>query len=135
MKFVDFINKRLGTKIDFDGVYGAQCVDLFRQYAKDVCNVPVRMEGVEGAKDLYLNYENMPIEKKYFARKNAHSVAQMGDVVVWNATATNSYGHVAIVVCNEPKGLLVLEQNGFTQAGTLLAERSRDNLLGFLEVR
>ena len=34
-----------GQKVDFDGVCGAQCVDLFRQYNKDVWGNP-RLEGL-----------------------------------------------------------------------------------------
>ena len=36
MKLDEFINKYINTKVDFDGAFGAQCVDLFRQYCKDV---------------------------------------------------------------------------------------------------
>ena len=34
MTLEEFVNKYIGRKVDFDGAYGAQCVDLFRQYNK-----------------------------------------------------------------------------------------------------
>lgn len=130
MKTHEFFNKYCGRKIDFDGAFGAQCVDLFRQYCKDVMNIPERMEGVEGAKDLWLNYDKMPIEKKYLKKEQA----DYGDVVVFDRTATNPYGHVAIFVgfTNSAKSeMLVFEQDGFEQGGAKFAKRGAENVLGY----
>lgn len=130
MKLDEFITKYLGKKVDFDGVYGAQCVDLFRQYCKEVLFTP-RTESVEGAKDLFLNYSKFETEKNYFDR--IYKGPLPGDVAIWNSTPSNPYGHVAIVVGNMAgRDLLVLEQNGFTQEGTVLKIRTVDNLLGYL---
>ena len=133
MKIDQFIINNFNKKIDYDGVYGAQCVDLFRAYCKDVLNIP-HTGSVDGAKDLWLNYSKMPEEVKYFERVSRGPLT--GDVAIWDATATNKYGHVAIVVGNMAgKDLLVLEQNGFTQEGTVLKIRTVDNLLGYLRAR
>ena len=131
----EFIDKYNGKKVDFDGVYGAQCVDLFRQYAKEVLRIkehtgPCATSG--GAKDLYLDYDKMPLEKKYFTRSKAKNW-KPGDILIWDSTNANPYGHVAIFLatigcCN----LLVFEQNGITQAGAQIKMRSRQNLLGYL---
>lgn len=130
MKIDQFIMTNIFRKVDFDGVYGAQCVDLFRQYCKDVLNIP-HTGSVEGAKDIFLNYEKMPLEMKYFERLTKEPVT--GDVVVWNASKSNKYGHVAIVVGNmHGRDLLVFEQNGFQQDGAKLVIRTIDNLLGYL---
>ncbi len=40
MTLDEFVKKYLGKKVDYDGQYGAQCVDLFRQYCKDVLGIP-----------------------------------------------------------------------------------------------
>lgn len=133
MKINQFITKYLGKKVDFDGAYGAQCVDLFRQYCAEVLEIP-HTGGVEGAKDLWLNYDKMPLEQKYFDRVYCEPLA--GDVVIWNSSLTNKYGHVAIVIGNMAgKDLLVLEQNGFTQNGTEIKIRTIDNLLGYLRAK
>lgn len=133
MNLEEFVNKYNGKKVDFDGAFGAQCVDLFRQYNKDVWGNP-HTGAVEGAKDLFLNYEKLPTEKKLLdiVPANTNRIFH-GDVAVWGASASNKYGHVAIVVgFLGNQSLLVFEQDGFKQDGAKLNVRSRDNLLGFL---
>ncbi len=137
MKLIDFVNINIRKPVDFDGRYGAQCVDLFRQYAADVCGVEEKMEGVVGAKDLFLNWDSMQREKKYFARITSSNGGIPGDAAVWNATAGNPFGHVAIVLSSNQTDLLVFEQDGLAKPGTSnygakLAWRSRKGLLGFL---
>lgn len=135
MKFVEFINKYLGKKVDFDGAYGAQCVDLFRQYCKDVLGIKEHTGAVEGAKDLYLNYEILSKEQKYFERILPYKL-KYGDVAIWNGTSSNKYGHVAVYICDVNKNnILVFEQNGFSQDGAKVKVRTRENLLGGLHFK
>ena len=138
MKLIEFIDKYIGKKVDFDHAYGAQCVDLFRQYAKEVLGIkehtgPCATTG--GAIDLFQDYEQMPVEKKYFTRsiqKNWKS----GDILIWDKTPTNKYGHVAILIAVfDNSKFLVFEQNGITQAGAEVKVRDRTNLLGYLRKR
>lgn len=68
MNLIAFVNTYCRKKVDFDGAYGAQCVDLFRQYCKDVLGLP-HTGAVEGAKDLWLKYDNLPLEKKRIVTK------------------------------------------------------------------
>ena len=123
-----------GQKVDFDGACGAQCVDLFRQYNKDVWGNP-RLEGLGengGAKDLWLKYDQMPLTKKYLC-KVTNPVC--GDVVVFGATPTNKFGHVAIFLAQKGNDILVFEQNGYTQDGAKYAWRSTQGMLGALRKR
>ena len=63
MTLNEFCTRYQGQKVDFDGVCGAQCVDLARQYMDKVYQIP-RTEGLGedgGAKDLYLKYDKMPL--------------------------------------------------------------------------
>lgn len=131
MTIAEFIRKYINTSVDFDGAFGAQCVDLFRQYCKDVWNLP-HTGSVEGAKDLVLNYKNLPKEKEYLVCLKPTAKIKCGDVVVWGATPTNKYGHVAILIAEIDDDFLVLEQNGFAQDGTKTVIRSRNNVIGFL---
>ena len=134
MNLNEFITKYIGKKVDFDGAYGAQCVDLFRQYCKDVLKIP-HTGSVDGAKDLMLQYDNLPLEKKYFNAIKTRNV-RYGDIAVYGATKTNKYGHVAIVVSAIDKyRTLVFEQNGYTQDGAKLVERSVDNIIGILRFK
>lgn len=131
MKIEEFINKHLNKIVDFDGAFGGQCVDVFRQYCKDVLEIP-HTGAVEGAKDLFLNYDNMPLEKEHFQKMFSKHYLY-GDVVVWGKSMTNKYGHVAIFIHQISNGeILVLEQDGFKQNGLKLKSRSTNNILGIL---
>lgn len=129
MSLEEFVKKYIGKKVDFDGAFGAQCVDLFRQYNKDVWGNP-HTGAVEGAKDLFLNYKKMPEEVKYLKIVRTPFV---GDVVVFDATSANQYGHVGIIVgAVGNDSLLVFEQDGFKQDGAKIGIRDKSNILGYL---
>lgn len=133
-KIIDFVNKYIKTKVDYDNAFGAQCVDLFRQYVKEVLEIPEHTGAVVGAKDLYEKYEDLPVEKKHFIRLDAkrHNYAKTGDIAVWGQTSSNIYGHVAIVLDDMNNYLLIFEQDGLKQDGAKLKIRSKENLLGYL---
>lgn len=127
MTLTQFINKYLGTKVDFDGRHGYQCVDLYRQYLKDVLNIP-QTPAVEGAKDIFDNCGSLNVTDD-----SALADYSKGDILIWNSSKTNKYGHVAILVnIYNTKYFIVLEQDGFKQDGVKLAFRSRENLRGCL---
>jgi hypothetical protein len=135
MTLAQFKEKYLGKKVDFDGVYGAQCVDLFRQYCKDVWELP-HLGAVEGASELYTNFPNL-LEDVYcnlFSYNEGH-LPEPGDVCIWGPSQTNKYGHVAICLDANQKEIVVLEQNGFTQDGVKVATRYYPRLLGWLRKR
>lgn len=135
MTLSEFITKNNGKGVDYDGVYGAQCVDLFRQYSKDVLGIKEKLEPCSssgGAKDLFLDYDKMPLMKKYFAKVRKPCI---GDIAVWGATAKNPYGHVAIVLTDLGKDLIVFEQDGFKQDGAKISLRGCTGLLGVLRGR
>lgn len=133
----DFVKKYDGKKVDFDGVFGPQCVDLFRQYCKECLNIKEhtgRCGTTGGAKDLYIDYPKMPLEEKYFYRcSDGNYIA--GDVAVWDSNSSNKYGHVAIVIGKLNDNLIVFEQDGFKLNGAKISLRSMKNLLGVLRKR
>lgn len=134
MNVEDFVKKYAGKKIDFDGVYGAQCVDLFRQWVKEGLGIPEHTGSCSttgGAKDLFIDYPKMPIEKKYFTRETKKAMCP-GDILIWDSTETNKYGHVAIYLGTLNNDLIVFEQDGFKQDGAKINLRSKNKLLGFL---
>ncbi len=127
ISLTQFIKKYLGTKVDYDGKFGPQCVDLARQYYDEVLEVP-QFPPVEGAKDIIKNPGKLKV-----AKDGILADYSSGDVLVWGATEKNPYGHVAILVSlYNTKYFIVLEQDGFKQDGCKLAFRSRENLLGCL---
>lgn len=134
MNLIEFVNKYHGKKVDFDGAFGAQCVDLFRQYCKDVLRAG-HTGAVDGAKDLFLKYADLPAECKYFDRISIQNGSpEIGDVLVWDATPANKYGHVAICLGYDVTNdmIVVFEQDGLKQDGAKIAVRLKNNLLGVL---
>lgn len=135
MDLESFVKIYNGQKVDYDGFYGYQCVDLFRQYCKDSLLIPEHTGGCStsgGAKDLYIDYPKMEKEKKYFNRYSANKNFVSGDVLIWNETDTNRFGHVAIYLGKLGNSLLVFEQDGLKQDGARINIRSKNNLLGIL---
>lgn len=127
MTLTQFINKYNGKKVDFDGRFGAQCVDLYRQYCADVLQI-TQTPGVEGAKDLIKNPGVLRV-----INESTLADYSVGDVLIWGATPANKYGHVAILTAiYNTKYFIVFEQDGFKQDGAKLTMRSRENLLGAL---
>ena len=93
MTYDEFEKKYLGKAVDYDGVLGIQCADLFDQYLKDCFGIT----GVwcDGAKDLYNNFNSYPALVKAFERvaNTRDLVVTKGDVVIWGG---GSWGHVGI---------------------------------------
>lgn len=132
-----FVNTYLGKKVDADGCFGPQCVDLFRQACPDLYGInehtgPCSTSG--GAKDLFLDYDKMPVEKKYFIRIKTKSPI-VGDTVIWDKTDKNEYGHVAICLGKLGNSIIVFEQDGFKKDGAKINIRSKTNMLGVLRRR
>lgn len=127
MTLTQFIKTNQGKKVDFDGKYGAQCVDLYRAYCRDVLDIQ-QTPAVAGAKDIITKPGVLEV-----TRDSALADYSRGDVLVWDATSSNKYGHVAILVAvYNTKYFIVFEQDGFKQDGAKLAFRSREGLLGCL---
>ena len=85
MTLNEFVYRNLKKGVDFDGHYGLQCVDLFRQYCQDVWDIP-QPEGVTGAVDFFTKYDKKPILKKHIERLSypANKPAE-GDAVAFAA--------------------------------------------------
>lgn len=135
MTLTQFIKTYLGKKVDYkdkdfkgDGSY--QCVDLARQYFHDVWGVEQfpALGADGGAKDIFDKCTNVNVTVD-----SALADYSRGDVLIWNSSKTNKYGHVAILVdIYNTKYFIVLEQDGFKQDGVKLTMRSRENLRGCL---
>jgi hypothetical protein len=137
MLLEEFVKTYNGKKVDVDNFAGAQCVDLFRKYNYDVNGIKEHTGSCAtsgGAKDLFLDYDKMPIEKKYFIRSTNKSYIQ-GDILVWDKVGNNNYGHVAIYLGKINNSFIVFEQDGIKQDGAKINIRNKDGLLGYLRKR
>lgn len=89
----EFLKKYENKSWDFDGVYNAQCFDLFQFYNRDVVGAPF-VTGA-AAKDIWNTYPQAFYEK---IPNGPSNYPKKGDVMIWGS-AYGIYGHVAI--CSE----------------------------------
>jgi hypothetical protein len=146
MNLQGFVDKYKGQPVDFDGSFGAQCVDLARQYFKEVWGFTRQPEGVIGAADFYFKHENRRAQRELcdchmFSIADGH-VPPVGAVVIFGSTGTNQYGHIGICVNADTEGMDVFEQDGIAnekalkegrpQKGAYIGRWNYDRLLGWL---
>lgn len=112
---LEWIATAPGVRMNPDGHYGLQCVDLVDQYAQDIFEVPwnVCVGGVAGAKALL---DRVPDE--YWIRtdnnpNDPNHIPSQGDVVVFGGSAINEWGHTAVVDYADQNGMWVIQQDGF----------------------
>ena len=102
---VAWANAQVGKKLDYDGAYGAQCVDLIKYYYNEF-GVASYAKG--NGSDYASN--NLPTGWSRIAYTSGF-VAQPGDIAVWTNSGGSNYGHVAIVISATSSKMNVVEQN------------------------
>lgn len=104
----------VGTKMDPDGHYGLQCVDVIDHYAEYIFGVRWQdsVGGVAGAKDLL---DRAPDE--YWTRIDYYHgfVPQYGDVLVFAGDGYNIWGHTAVTMKATISRITAVQQDGFAQ--------------------
>jgi hypothetical protein len=110
-----------GRKVDPDGVWGFQCVDAPKDYFEAIFGVDW-LKGWPGrgnACDMFGTASTAYFKKIRNDPNNPNLIPERGDIIVWEGTAVNGvnpYGHIAIVLSANAKGVTVLQQDGFLQA-------------------
>lgn len=131
----EFVTKYLGKKIDFDGQVEGQCVDLFRQYVKEVLLYP-QPKGVVGAKDFWTNYPTDPNLNQYYDRipNDPTAVPKNGDVMLWDKTAGDGFGHVSVFIEGNVNTFTSFDQNWPTLSKCTKTQHTYTNpkVLGWL---
>lgn len=133
MKFPEFVNKYLGKKVDFDGAYGGQCVDLFRKYVQEVLGKPQPI-GVVGAADFWTNYEKDPALKDNFDQivNTPTAIPEEGDVMIWSKKAGGGYGHIGIYISGDVRQFVSFDQNWPSINKCTKTTHNYTNVLGWL---
>lgn len=90
MTFKKWVEKNLNKKVNPDGVYGVQCVDLIDFYIQDYLKLKKGFWG--NAIDWYKSYNNSKWLKNSFIKLNK-DCCSVGDVCVSNS---GKYGHIFI---------------------------------------
>jgi len=104
-----------GKYADFDGWYGAQCVDIVNFYQRDV--VGGSFISAVGAKDWFEKYSTNGASAKYDKIVNnmadPNQLPSRGDVVVWSGALSGSggYGHIGVVLSANKSGFTSFDQN------------------------
>ena len=104
-----WFNASVGRKIDDDGAYGAQCMDLYADYQRNCLKVTVK--GAPAAKNVWNN--NSYNTSAFTKIANTPSfIPQRGDVCVWT---NGTYGHIAVCTGEGNTNYFVsLDQNWFS---------------------
>lgn len=107
-----WLNSKVGTGTDWDGMYGFQCMDLAVAYMNYVTDGKVTMWG--NAKDAIQNNFG---DTATIYKNTASFEPQYGDIAVWTTGNFSTYGHIAIVVDGNPNNDLQtfksLDQNWY----------------------
>ena len=101
--YKNFVNKRLGKRVDYDGSYGFQCADLAKQYISEALEFG-KIGALGNAKDM----PKSPFFAQWEKIKGMNNLMQ-GDIII---RSQGQYGHVAIVDHVLNGKVYVLEQNG-----------------------
>lgn len=101
--YKNFVQKRLGKKVDYDGGYWFQCTDLAKLYIDEVLGIK-KIKPLWNAKDM----PNNPFFSNWEKIKGTKNLMQ-GDIIIRSQWP---YGHVAIVDHVLNGKVYVLEQNG-----------------------
>lgn len=107
ISFDEFIKKYAGKKVDFDGYYGAQCMDLYRQYVQEVLGLP-QSPAVPSAADLW---NTIDLTKYDRITNTPNGIPVKGAIMVWKKTATLPYGHVSIYYSGDVMKFISFDQN------------------------
>ena len=106
MTLSGFIEKYNEKGIDYDGKWGFQCVDTYRQYVKEVLNAK-QSPAVGGAKDIWDTYLTEVFTRIANKPDNA---PKPGDVVIWG-TQLGQYGHIGICTEADTNNFTSFDQN------------------------
>lgn len=110
MTFNEFYQGVNGKSLDYDGLYGYQCVDLIKVYL-DWC-FEIKPGAWGNAKDYWNNLNKANMSDYFYKVPNTRDlVVQRGDIVVWGAMSGNPYGHIAIGLSGDINHFTSLDQN------------------------
>lgn len=109
----NFTKKYNGKAVDFDHVYGAQCVDEIKLYLHEVFGSPVF---IGNAKDYWEKFGGSLAKLFTKVANDLHDVNQIppaGAITVWKGSLPGSggYGHVSIVISSSKSGFWSIDQN------------------------
>jgi hypothetical protein len=125
-KALQWIQDNVGKSLDFDGVYGPQCVDEAQYYNRDVIGGPF----LYGA-SAYNIADTYPQDFYDFVENTADNYPSLGDIPIWGTTV-GSNGHIAVCKEGNPDYFISLDQNWNYHPYCEEVKHSYHGLLGWL---
>jgi len=97
MTFDQFLSKYSGKTICYpSGSYCGECLSLCKQYIKECFGINPPPSGSNSAYGYWANFPN-PLGNVFTKVANTPTgVPRKGDIVIWNTSVGNGYGHIAI---------------------------------------
>lgn len=134
MTFDEFIAKYTDKPVDFDGVYPSQCMDLMHQYVYDVLGLTDRKLLAHAC--AYQVFSDFT-ESEYFDKiaNTPEGVPQKGDIVLFNKTASNPYGHVCIFISGTANKFKSFDANYPTGSLPHVQDHTYGYCLGWLRAK
>lgn len=115
--------------VDFDGVYGNQCVDEIKQYFKEVVGIEPKARG-----DAVKYWDNTP-EMDRIANTPT-GVPEKGDVIIWNAKVGAGSGHISIAKgVGNTSSFDSFDQNWPVGSPCHFVNHNYTNVIGWLRMR
>ncbi len=125
MKFDEYVRCYLGKKIDYDSLYGVQCVDLVNHFADKVLGISGCFYGPRYAKDIWNDrnkYKKIYSNFDFIVPKYKNFELQTGDIGVRTSGVA---GHIFIVSRTNANDKIYYydENEGDTHSGMTLREK------------
>lgn len=121
MLFSKWVKNNLGNKIDYDGVYGVQCVDLIKSYIKNV--LEIEPQSIGNAIDYYKKRNRIKYLKDNFTAYDYSDSFKFhkGDIIVMQGSS--SYGHIAVCTGEYNKGGVYAYDENYKGSGDGMTKR------------
>jgi hypothetical protein len=123
-----FIAKYNNFPIDFDGYFGNQCMDLYRQYVQEALGFP-QSPLVPGAADVWDTFLGA-----YYDRivNTPTAVPEKGDIIIWRRAGGLPDGHIALLVSGDISTFMSFDQNWPSGSHCHHQNHNYTNVLGWL---
>lgn len=128
MNLDSFIKKYNGKGVDFDGNKKYWCVDLYRQYCKEVLQIP-QSPLVVGAADIWDSYLKTRFNR---VSNTPKGIPDKGNIMIWSKKSGGGYGHVAIFIEGDINSFKSFDQNWPIGSLCAITKHHYKNVLGWL---
>lgn len=104
---VEWAKSKIGTAIDYDGLYGAQCVDLIKGYSNELWNY-YSLRGNAG------EYVSNTLPDDWARYSVGQATPEPGDIVVFGGGqfGVSAYGHIGIVYAVDSSKYYYIDYSG-----------------------